>query len=304
MSLLGFHHLTAISAQPQATLDFYTGFFRMRLVKRTVNFDDPGTHHFYFGNSTGDPGALLTFFPWLVSRRGRMGPGRAVAVAFQTASLEYWMERAREARVGQSPGDGHFGEPSISLRDAFGMVVNLVEHPGAPQEHLGALHSATLWEADPARLAELLTSVLGFERVSEDAGCQRFQLPGGSARLDVVTHDGERGVIGPSGIHHIALRVAGDAELDDWRARLIAAGQRVTLPQNRRYFRSIYFRPPGGVLFEIATTGAGFTVDEPLATLGERLCLPPWLESERASIEARLPPVTIPANSSEVTIRD
>ena len=280
----GFHHVTAISGDPRATLDFYTGFLGLRLVKRTINFDDPGTHHFYLSACAGEPGTLLTFFPWPVARRARVGSGQGAAVAFQTGSLRYWSERARDAERSIE-----FGEHVLLLRDPFGMVIKLVEREGSPA--LGRIHAVTILEADPAALAAVLTNLLGFQPAAQEGNRQRFELAG-CACIDLERiPSAERGKPAPGTIHHIALQVADDAEQDAWRVRLTAAGLRVSIPQNRLYFRSIYFRPHHSVLFELATAGPGFTVDEPPDALGKSLCLPPWLESERASIEERLAPI-------------
>src|SRR5690349_2499179 len=275
--ILGFHHVTAISADPQKTVDFYTGFFGLRLVKKTVNFDDPGTYHLYFGNGTGDPGTLLTIFPWRVQRSARIGAGQAIAVAFRAGDLTAWSRRAAEAGI-----EHEFGDESLALRTPCGLAIRLIE---GGEAGLGPLHSVTVAEPDIGAMTELLTGVMGFDQTDS----RRFEA--GSARIDLEEPVAERGRIGPGAVHHVAFQVASIEEQDEWRERLIRAGERVTIPQDRRYFRSIYFRPHRSVLFEIATSAPGFTVDEPLATLGESLCLPPWLESERSYIESRLPPV-------------
>jgi len=288
--LSGFHHVTAISGNPRQTLEFYTGFLGLRLVKRTVNFDDPATHHLYFGSPTAEPGTLLTFFPWPVARRVRLGAGQAVSVAFRTGSLQHWSQRAAEAGVKQTAVSVELGDRVLALRDPFGLVIKLVESEGTPPQAVERLHSLSILEADPAPLAAVLTDLLEFERTSQEGGVERFEIAG--ARIDLAqAGSAERGKIAPGAIHHVALRVADEAGQDAWRARLMAAGLRVTIPQNRMYFRSIYFRPHRSVLFELATSAPGFTVDEPLDALGTSLCLPPWLESERASIEARLAPI-------------
>jgi glyoxalase family protein len=284
--LLGFHHVTAIAGDPQRNLDFYTGVMGMRLVKRTVNFDDPATHHFYYGDSQGSLGTLLTFFPWVTSmRRARRGPGQIVAVAFQTGSLNSWKSADFETRL---------GERILVLRDPADLRLELVE--SSISSRLGALHSITITDTRTSSAAEFLRTVLGFEPVAEENGRARFELPGRQIRIDVLpAPDGERGLSAPGSIHHVALRVRNEEDQDKWRARLIEAGLKVTLPQDRKYFRSIYFRQPGGVLFELATSSPGFTVDEPLDDLGTSLCLPPWLESARGSIESRLAKIAIPA---------
>ena len=289
--LSGFHHVTAISGDPRATIEFYTGFLGMRLVKRTVNFDDPGTHHFYFGGPAGEPGTLLTLFPWPTPRRARVGAGQPIEVAFETGSLRFWNERAAAYDVERTAEGVEFGERVLGLRDSFGMAIKLVERAAGPNA-LGRLHGVTICETDPAGLAAVLTDLLGFKRTGTEGQRQRFELAGGAARIDLwPASTPERGKAGPGAIHHVAWRVESEAEQDEWRARLMAAGLRVSIPQNRLYFRSIYFRAHRGVLFEIATVSPGFTFDEPWDALGGKLCLPPWLEPERASIEARLAPL-------------
>lgn len=292
--LRGFHHVTAIAGDPQRNFDFYTGFLGLRLVKRTVNFDDPGTHHFYFGDYDGHLGSLLTFFPWPGSRRRpRRGPGQIVSVAFHCASLAVWKARAEAAGVPCSGPTGRLGESVLELTDPDGLPIELVE--GGTAE-LGPLHSIAICEAAAGETAPLLTKTLGFDRMAAEAGRERFEIAGGAGRIDLIAAPSrERGLSGPGTVHHVALVLANTDVQDEWRARLTADGFRVTLPQNRVYFRSIYFRQPRGVLFELATTTPGFTVDEPIDRLGTRLCLPPWLEPDRQSIEQRLAPVNFGA---------
>jgi glyoxalase family protein len=290
--MLGFHHVTAIAGDPQRNLDFYAGFLGMRLVKRTVNFDDPGTYHFYFGDSVGAPGTLLTFFPWAgARRRARRGAGQVVALALAARSLEVWRARAHKAGVSCSGPNHRMGEAVLTLEDPDGLPVELIE---GGRSDLGPLHSVTIAEREAGLTAGFLTGVFKFDSVKQEDGRQRLETGGGAARIDVL-HDpaAQAGVAGPGSVHHVALAAPNEAEQDRWRHNLIAAGFRVTLPQNRLYFRSIYFRPDRNILFELATSSPGFTVDEPPGRLGERLCLPPWLEPVRESIEQRLPRVAI-----------
>jgi len=265
--LLGFHHVTALAGDAQRNLDFYTQVAGLRLVKRTVNFDDPTTHHFYFGAGLGAPGTLLTFFPWGFHRTPRRGAGQAVSITLSVPS----------------------GAFAPKLDDPDGLDIRLVAGEGPVR-----LHSVTLCENDLEATAGLLTT-LGFLRTGQDGNRSHFELPGGSARIDVL-HEPEagHGKMGAGMIHHVALRVANEVEQRDWRDKLIASGLRVSPVKDRLYFHSIYFRHPGGTLFEIATDGPGFLIDEPEDSLGTALCLPPWLEPVRESIEARLAPVSTP----------
>jgi glyoxalase family protein len=256
--LLGLHHVTALAGQPQANLDYYTQVVGLRLVKRTVNFDDPGTYHFYFGDVTGTLGTLLTFFPGF-QRPSRRGAGQAVSVAYTLPKSE------------KRPADP----------DGLDLQLMDGESP--------ALQSITLCENELEPTAAFL-EMLGFQHVDTRDNRHRFELAEGAARIDVLHEpDAGRGKLGAGAIHHVAFRVTDEATQLDWRDRLVSAGVRVSPVKDRVYFHSIYFREPGGVLFEIATDGPGFLIDEPANALGTSLCLPPWLQSTRESIEARLP---------------
>jgi len=259
--LLGLHHVTAIAGDPQHNLDFYSKIPALRLVKRTVNFDDPATYHLYFGADNGALGTLLTFFPWATAvnprgRRGTPGSGQITGVGVRT-----------EAPEALADPDG------IPIKFAAG------ESP--------RLQSITLCEADAGRTVAFLRDVLGLTPRGE----HRLELAD-CAQIEVIhSPDTPRGKMGAGIVHHVAFRVADEEAQLEWREKLIRAGVRVSLVRDRFYFHSIYFREPGGVLFEIATDGPGFLIDEPEGSLGERLCLPPWLEPSRESIERRLPPL-------------
>lgn len=317
--LLGLHHITAFAGDAQTNLDFYRQFLGLGLIKRTVNFDDPGTYHFYFGDARGTPGTILTFFPWPTAPAGRSGTGQAAGVSFAVPknSLDAWMKRARDARISVDGPHTRFGEEFIRFPDPNGLSLELFgsaperdeaegHPPGTPADNLKIvrLHSATLCEAHSERTVDTLET-LGFKYVSSEGKRSRFDIAG--TPLDVVAMPGvEPGRMSAGMVHHIAWRVASEAEQLEWRAKLTEAGLRVTRVIDRQYFRSIYFREPGGVLFEIATDGPGFFVDE--AALGQSLKLPPWLEPIRASIERRLPPlsepVTIGERMSEKTVSE
>ena len=309
--IAGIHHVTAVAGDAQRNHDFYTGALGLRLVKRTVNFDDPGTYHFYFGDERGRPGTILTFFPWAGIARGRPGTGEVCATSFAVPgdSLGAWARRLRAAGVAARPVIERFGEPVLAFEDPDGMPLELVEAawagdaraatlaaaPGdSPAPAIAGLHSATLHLRSRERTEALLTATLGLEPAGEEAGRRRFRgaATGAGTVLDTVESPGApRGDLGAGSVHHIAWRTRDDAAQAEWLERLPNLGLRVTPVQDRQYFRSIYFREPGGVLFEIATDPPGFATDETSDRLGEALKLPPWLEPDRAKIERALPPL-------------
>ncbi len=260
--LLGLHHVTALAGDPQRNLDFYTRVPGMRLVKRTVNFDDPAGYHLYYSAGAGAPGTLLTFFPWVTGRRGVPGSGQITGVSM----------RVPKESLGRLPADPD------------GVAIEFLESAAPP-----GLQSVTLCEADAAPTAAFLEDVLGLKAIREDPQGGRFEMPDG-AWIEVLHSPGTpRGTMAAGMVHHAALRVADEDAQLEWRERLIRAGLRVSPVKDRLYFHSIYFREPGGVLLEIATDGPGFSIDEAEDRLGRRLCLPPWLEPVRESIERRLP---------------
>ncbi|MFN2384337.1 MAG: ring-cleaving dioxygenase [Gemmatimonadota bacterium] len=309
--LSGIHHITAIAGAPQPNLDFYCGTLGLRMVKRSVNQDDPGTFHLYYGDAAGSPGSLLTFFPWSGARAGHRGPGQVTVVAFAVPpdALDFWTDRLAHHGVSHLPPKPRFGETVLPFADPDGLPIELVAAAGdarAPWPDgpvpadvaIRGLHSATILAGSDSRTARFLTDVLEFRPAQTDGGRARFETGtgGGGAIVDVVTSDRgtARGGGGAGTVHHIAWRVADDAAQEAWRAAAEAAGRQPTPVVERFYFRSVYFREPGGVLYELATDGPGFAVDEPPEALGERLALPPWLEPQRAAIEAALPPIQLP----------
>ena len=312
---LGIHHVTMIAGDVQANVDFYAGVLGMRLVKRTVNFDDPNTYHLYYGDETGSPGSLLTFFPWPGARRGREGAGQfgAVSLAVPAASLGFWLERLVRHGVEHEALATRFGERVLVLRDPDCLRVELVGSSAAthaqgwadgpvPAEHaVRGVHAMTLLTADFSATAALLEGPFTMRRAAVDGRTTRF-VPGASPALvigtvlDVRDVAGVReGVSGVGTVHHVAWRVPDDATEVALLERVRGAGFGTTGVVDRRYFHSVYFREAGGALFEIATDSPGFAIDEPLASLGESLVLPPWLEPERGRIVATLPPVELPA---------
>lgn len=311
MKLHGIHHITAIAGDPQRNLDFYTEFLGLRLVKRTVNFDDPSAYHFYFGDRVGTPGTILTFFPWPGARRGSRGTGQVVASSFAIPRIatNYWRERAQGWHVTLEQTADRFGDQVLRFTDPDGLLIELItsehmnqivsltdESPVPPDVALGGFHAPTLELQRATLTVQLLTEVFGFELTAEEGNRRRLSVDPGTPnkQLDIVERsDGTFGHIAAGTVHHIAFRAANDEEHQEWRNRLADLGFSVTDIIDRQYFHSIYFREPGGILFEIATDNPGFAIDESVETLGESLKLPSQYEPHRAEIERTLPPVTL-----------
>ena len=308
----GIHHVTGIASDPQRNLDFYAGTLGLRLVKRTVNFDDPTTYHFYFGDGEGSPGSILTFFPWPDARRGRQGGGQVAVTSFAIppSSVGFWIERLIRKRVEfEQPTARYDEERVIAFKDHEGFMGELVAHPsvttsegwsggGVPPEHsIRGLYSVTLWLDANELTGQLLTRTLGFKLVREQGSIFRYAAGEGGlgAIVDLRCVPGIwKGMMGAGTVHHVAFRAASEAEQKEVRTELTSLGYNVTPQLDRDYFKSIYFREPGGVLFEIATDGPGFAVDEDADSLGQSLKLPTWLEPRRFEIEALLPNIHTP----------
>jgi glyoxalase family protein len=310
----GLHHVTAIAGPAQENLDFYAGVLGMRLVKRSVNQDDPATYHLFYADAEGHPGTDLTFFPWAQMAPSREGHGLSseVSLAVPPGSLDFWRERLQEHRAAVGEPETRFGRTVLPLRDPHGLRVALVESEDSsgrpfaswkgspiPEEHqIRGLESARLVERDLVRTTSFLANAMGFEHVATENGWQRYGVTGGKsgAYIDLSESPASpRGAWGTGSIHHLAWRVDDEKHQDEVRTRVLEGGSRPTPVIDRFWFKSVYFPEPGGVLFELATEGPGFAVDEDPARLGETLVLPPWLEPERASIEAVLPRLTMPA---------
>lgn len=315
MKLGGIHHITAIATDPQRNLDFYTQFLGLRLVKRTVNFDDPGAYHFYFGDRIGTPGTILTFFPWPGARRGSRGTGQVVATSFviPEMAIDYWRKRLKANHVTFEQTTRRFGEELLRFTDPDGLLIELIATDktnrvdfsptsAVPAEFAPAGFHAPTLEVQKADLTmQLLTDVFGFELIEQDGNRRRFGLDDRSPNksVDLVERaDGGFGHVSAGTVHHIAFRAATDDEQLAWRENLTAAGLAVTPVIDRQYFHSIYFREPGGILFEIATDTPGFTVDEPVGQLGQNLKLPAQYEAHRSEIERALPAITLDAQDS------
>ena len=302
----GLHHITAIAGRAQENLDFYAGVLGMRLVKRSVNQDDPGTYHLFYADADGHPGSDLTFFPWAEMAPPRPGYGLAMEVDLEVpeSSLGFWAERLEKHGAAVREPESRFGHRVLAFADPHGLRLALVEAPpGRPfapwtqgpvpeARQIRGLFGAQLWERSSGATAQFLTTVLGFEPIATENGWTRYGFANAAGVVDVrETRDARRGTWGVGCVHHLAWRVDGDEHQQAMRARVESAGAQPTPVIDRFWFKSVYFREPGGVLFELATDGPGFAVDEDAAHLGETLVLPPWLEPHRAAIQEALPPL-------------
>src|SRR5919112_840464 len=329
--ILGIHHVTAIASDPQKNIDFYTQVLGLRLVKLTINFDDPTTYHLYFGDEIGRPGTILTFFPWPNAPKGNRGTGQVIATSFliPKSSVGYWLDRLKSQKV---PGQGptkRFGdtEEVLTLYDPDGLELELVanrsaedrtlhvwkEGPISIEHAIRGFYSVTLLEVGYEHTAHVLTNELGFKLVGQDGSRFRFQISEakeddadgrnkntkgehhGSNIVDILClPNAQYGMIGVGTVHHVAWRTPSDEQQKMLRAKIFKAGLNATPVIDRTYFHSVYFREPGGVLFEIATNPPGFATDEKVEELGTHLMLPPWLESVRKDLERVLQPVHLP----------
>jgi len=309
--VLGLHHVTAISRDPQKTLDFYTKILGLRLIKLTVNYDDPSTYHIYFGDDIGHPGTVLTFFPWTGQPRGHKGSGQATNTSFSISpgSISYWQDRLKSHGVSMGATQKHFGESVLSFEDLDGQGLELVGSKGAeertgwtkgpvPKEHtIRGFHSVTLLEEVLERTETVLVDTLGFRQVGEEEDRFRYEAGKGGTgtTVDILPRPkAQRGFVSVGTVHHVAFRASDDAHQKDLRQEIVKADLNVTGVINRNYFHSIYFREHGGVLFEVATDQPGFAIDESPEQLGTHLALPPWLENSKVEIEKNLPPVSLP----------
>lgn len=319
VATLGLHHVTGIATRPQANIEFWVRLLGQRLVKRTVNYDDPQTYHFYFGGPMGQPGTVATFFPWQGAGPAVRGAGESVAVAYRVSpgGLGAWRERLEQHGLANTTFE-RFGEEVVAFHDPDGVPLELTEAdgggprlnwPDAPLPDalaLQGLHAVTLTAPRPELTAHLLEDALGMRVVAEDIGDAGGRLrlaPGPSAEglvypaggfIDLVeVPSPQPGRLGAGSLHHVALRVP-DAEIEEARAALLAAGLKPTVVKDRTYFRSVYFTEPGGAILEVATDGPGFLIDEPPDELGLAFKLPAWLESERDFLRGRLPVTASP----------
>lgn len=310
MEILGIHHVTAIAGDPQTNIDFYAGVLGLRLVKVTVNYDDPRSYHLYYGDERGHPGSIMTFFAWPGAASGRIGPPQVSVTAFSVpgGSLEYWAQRLDSLGTMVREPIDRFGGRVLGFADPDGLELELIEASEDPRlpwqdgpvpvrHAIRGFYGVTLAEEGYQYIAKVLTETLGFAPVQDQDARFRYRVgPGGpGAIVDVLcVPDSPPGRMGTGVVHHIAWRTPDDSQQIGWQERIAGAGLNVTPVRNRMYFHSIYFREPGGVLFEIATDPPGFTTDEPAERLGSQLRLPPWLEPVRTELLQALPPLDLP----------
>lgn len=340
--ILGIHHVTAIASNPQKIIDFYTQILGLRLVKLTVNFDDPTTYHLYFGDEIGHPGTILTFFPWPDAPKGRRGTGQVITISFliPVNSISYWIDRFKNQKIHFLGPTKRFGgnEEVLTLYDPDGLELELVAHKSAydtildvwkdspiPSEHtIRGFYSVTLSEEGYERTASVLTDELGFRFIGQDGSRFRYQAAATTSAacvkedidpnklnnyqsnnnnnniVDVLCLPYTRqGFVGVGTVHHVAWRTPTDEQQKLLRNKIIKAGLNATPVIDRTYFHSVYFREPGGVLFEVATNPPGFTIDEKIEELGTHLMLPNWLESVRKDLEKALPKVKLPTKEEK-----
>ena len=304
--ILGLHHITAIAGEAQRNYDFYTKVLGLRLVKKTVNFDDPGTYHFYYGDEIGTPGSILTFFPWEGIHKGSTGTGMATEIGYAVpkGSLEFWKKRFEERKVKHQPVAERFSEQFLQLEDPDGLLLSLVE-PRAEdnrkpwttdevteQVATKGFHSIVLTVKNSSATARILTDIFGYRLLTQEGNRYRFITDsiGAANIVDIVEEpSGARGVNAGGTNHHVAFRVKDDNILMEFREKVRSAGLHITEKIDRNYFYSLYFREPNGVLFELASDNPGFATDESVSELGTHLMLPPQYEGSRTRIEEFLP---------------
>lgn len=306
--ITGIHHITAIAGNPQKNLDFYTGILGLRLVKKTINFDAPDVYHFYFGDELGAPGTVFTTFPFEGARKGTKGTGELTYTAFSipVVSLDFWIERLEKFNISISTPLTRFGEKLIRFKDHDGMGIELIAtdnddrkgwtYGNIPLEYsIRGFYGATLNLKAKELTEKLLTQFMDYRLIAEESGRFRYGTKGepGDIVDIVIDPNGRQGVQSAGTVHHIAFRTANVASQLEIQQILLNNGYHVTEVKDRNYFKSIYFREPGGVLFEIATDEPGFAIDEDEAHLGELLKLPQWIEPQRAKLEARLAKVEL-----------
>lgn len=306
--ILGLHHITAIAGDAQRNYDFYTKTLGFRLVKKTVNFDDPQTYHFYFGNEEGTPGTILTFFPWANVRPGKNGAGMATEIGYSVpqGSLDFWKARFEKLDVRHDIISERFGEKHLAFQDPDGLWLNLIEAKHQDNRKgwntaeintdvaIKGFHTVTLTLVDIKATAAILTEVFGYKQIEQDGNLYRYQTDAveNAALVDLLEMpQAQRGLNAGGTNHHVAFRVKNDEVLMKIREKIVARGLQITEKINRDYFFSLYFREPGGVLFEIATDNPGFATDETLENLGSSLQLPDQYEPMRDQIEKGLPEI-------------
>jgi glyoxalase family protein len=304
--ILGLHHITAIAGNAQRNYDFYTKVLGLRLVKKTVNFDDPGTYHFYYGDEVGSPGSILTFFPWEGIQKGRVGTGMATEIGYSIpkGSLAFWAKRFTDLSISHQPQGERFGEGYLSFEDPDGLCLRLIEATAADNRKpwtttdiledlaIRGFHSIVLTVRNSTATATVLTDIFGYKLLIHEGNRYRFVTDAIETAniVDVVEEpNGQPGINAGGTNHHVAFRVKDDNILMAFREKVRQAGLQVTEKIDRNYFYSLYFREPGGVLFEIASDNPGFATDETVSELGNHLMLPMQYERNRKQIEEALP---------------
>lgn len=310
-SVHGIHHVTCIAGDAQENLDFYVALLGMRLVKKSVNQDNPRTYHLFYADHAGTPGTNFTFFPCPNREPGRLGVGLTIEVSFAipSGSLVYWKERLQQYGVEHGAPETRFGETTLAFKDVHGLQLALVEtsderqfvpwedSPVSPEYQLRGIHSVRLWERKLDHTEKILTQRMGFVLLGAEDGWHRYGVDGGgSGKLIELKElpEERRGHWGTGSVHHVAWRVKDSDEQMSVREGIVNAGLRPSPQTDRFWFKSVYYKEPGGVLFELATDGPGFDRDEDMEHLGEQMILPPWLEAQRDEIEAALPPLEMP----------
>ena len=303
---VGIHHITAFVNDAQRTIDFYAGVLGLRLVKKTINFDRPEVYHLYFGNESGEPGTVITFFPWDKQLKGRIGTGQVGVTSYiiPNGSIVFWENRLKTFGV-EFTSSVRFGETYLKFQDPDGLEVELVQRSVGPINHwnfgnigsevaIKGFSGATLISAKPHKTADVLENVLGLECVGQEEGFLRFKSEAQLGNtIDIKLTPSVRGLMGAGTVHHIAWRARDEEDHRRWRALLQDKGYHPTEILDRNYFKAIYFHEEGGILFEIATDPPGFAVDEPMDELGQNLMLPSWFESKREELNETLPPVEV-----------
>lgn len=302
----GIHHITAIVGHPQENVDFYAGVLELRMVKQTINFDDPGTYHLYFGNENGTPGTIITFFPWAGARQGKIGSGQIGVTSYivPIGAIKFWEKRLERFNVSSQKIE-RFGETYLTFADPHGLQLEIVEREDGEKNswNFGDVTSdvaikgfggATLLSSQPIETAKVLVDIMGLEKVGEEGDFIRFKSYGDIGNtIDVNITPIGRGELGVGTVHHIAWRAEDDEDHLEWQQFVDENGFGVTEVRDRNYFKAIYFREPGEILFEIATDPPGFAHDESQETMGQSLKLPEQYEEHRAQLEEALIPITV-----------
>lgn len=302
----GIHHITAIVGHPQENIDFYAGILGLRLVKKTVNFDDPGTYHFYFGNDGGKPGTIITFFPWANANQGKIGGGQVgiTTYAIPSGKMPYWEDRLEKFNITYKKSE-RFGEQYLQFADFHGLQLELVERSEGEQNNwtfgditpdvaIKGFGGAVLYSVQPEQTIQTLEDTLGLKKVGEEGDFIRFKSNSDIGNIvDIKRNPVERGQMGVGTVHHIAWRAKDDEDQLDWQEHVRKNGYGVTTVRDRNYFNAIYFREHGEILFEIATDPPGFAHDESYETMGQELKLPAQYEKYRERLTSSLIPIKV-----------